>query len=158
MQTPQARVIRGGTLTELDATELVPGDIVALEAGDIVPADGRLLRSATLETQEAALTGESAPIAKDPGTLDTADVALGDRNNMVFQNTSVTRGTACPRSSLPTRTASNWARHDPRRDSPGRKLSWNVATRRAPDPSEAVSCPTSRRWAGSASIASNAFS
>jgi len=94
MQTPQARVIRGGTLTELDATELVPGDIVALEAGDIVPADGRLLRSATLETQEAALTGESAPIAKDPGTLDTADVALGDRNNMVFQNTSVTRGTA----------------------------------------------------------------
>ncbi|SEL38370.1 cation-translocating P-type ATPase [Rhodococcus maanshanensis] len=94
MQTPQARVVRDGALTQLDATDLVPGDIVALESGDIVPADGRLLRSATLETQEAALTGESAPIAKDPGTLDTADVALGDRSNMVFQNTSVTRGTA----------------------------------------------------------------
>ena len=94
MQTPQARVIRDGTLIQLDATELVPGDIVHLEAGDIVPADGRLLTSATLETQEAALTGESAPIAKDPQTLGTADVSLGDRSNMVFQNTSVTRGTA----------------------------------------------------------------
>ncbi|GAA4476061.1 cation-transporting P-type ATPase [Rhodococcus olei] len=94
MQTPQARVIRDGTLTQLDATALVPGDIVELEAGDIVPADGRLLRSATLETQEAALTGESAPIGKDPATLTGADVPLGDRSNMVFQNTSVTRGTA----------------------------------------------------------------
>ena len=94
MQTPQARVIRDGTLIQLDATSLVPGDIVELEAGDIVPADGRLLRSATLETQEAALTGESAPIAKDPATLPDADVPLGDRSNMVFQNTSVTRGTA----------------------------------------------------------------
>ena len=94
MQTPQARVIRGGTLVQLDATDLVPGDVVALEAGDIVPADGRLLTSATLETQEAALTGESAPIAKDPQTLAGADVSLGDRSDMVFQNTSVTRGTA----------------------------------------------------------------
>ncbi|WP_435591369.1 cation-translocating P-type ATPase [Nocardia sp. bgisy118] len=94
MQTPQARVIRDGALTQLDATELVPGDIVELEAGDIVPADGRLLRSATLETQEAALTGESAPVAKDAQTLGATDVSLGDRTNMVFQNTSVTRGTA----------------------------------------------------------------
>ncbi|MFC9787971.1 cation-translocating P-type ATPase [Rhodococcus sp. NPDC127528] len=94
MQTPQARVIRDGTLVELDATALVPGDIVELEAGDIVPADGRLLRSATLETQEAALTGESAPIGKDPAPLPDTDVPLGDRSNMVFQNTSVTRGTA----------------------------------------------------------------
>ena len=59
-----------------------------------MPADGRLLRSATLETQEAALTGESAPIAKDPKTLEAADVSLGDRTNMVFQNTQVTRGSA----------------------------------------------------------------
>ncbi|MCG2624895.1 cation-transporting P-type ATPase [Arthrobacter sp. I2-34] len=94
MQIPQARVIRGGSLVQLDATQLVPGDIVNLEAGDLVPADGRLLRSATLETQEAALTGESAPIAKDPKTLEAADVALGDRTNMIFQNTAVTRGTA----------------------------------------------------------------
>ncbi|MBH0779905.1 cation-translocating P-type ATPase [Nocardia bovistercoris] len=94
MQTPQARVIRDGTLVQLDATALVPGDIVQLEAGDIVPADGRLLTSATLETQEAALTGESAPVAKDPHALDGADVPLGDRADMVYQNTSVTRGTA----------------------------------------------------------------
>ncbi len=94
MQTPQARVLRDGAVVALDATDLVPGDIVALEAGDIVPADGRLIASTTLETQEAALTGESTPIAKDAGTLDTADAPLGDRSNMVFQNTSVTRGTA----------------------------------------------------------------
>ncbi|RDI31378.1 Ca2+-transporting ATPase [Rhodococcus sp. AG1013] len=94
MQIPQARVIRDGTLIQLPAPDLVPGDIVELEAGDLVPADGRLLRSATLETQEAALTGESAPVAKDPQTLDAVDVPLGDRSNILFQNTSVTRGTA----------------------------------------------------------------
>ncbi|HEY9323878.1 MAG TPA: HAD-IC family P-type ATPase, partial [Agromyces sp.] len=94
MQIPQAKVIRGGTLLQVDATTLVPGDLVALEAGDIVPADGRILRSATLETQEAALTGESAPIPKDAATLDDPETTLGDRANMVFQNTQVTRGTA----------------------------------------------------------------
>ncbi|MGN2639862.1 cation-translocating P-type ATPase [Nocardia takedensis] len=94
MQTPQARVVREGALRQIDATDLVPGDIVRLEAGDVVPADGRLLESATLETQEAALTGESAPVAKDPATLAGADIGLGDRTDMVFQNTSVTRGTA----------------------------------------------------------------
>ena len=76
------------------ATEVVPGDLVQVEAGDIVPADGRIVRSATLEAQEAALTGESAPIPKDAGALPPGDVALGDRTNMLFQNTSVTRGTA----------------------------------------------------------------
>ncbi len=94
MQTPQARVIRDGTLIQLDATELVPGDVVQVEAGDIIAADGRLLASTTLETQEAALTGESAPIPKDPKTLSNEDIPLGDRSNLVFQNTSVTRGTA----------------------------------------------------------------
>ncbi|TCC03699.1 cation-translocating P-type ATPase [Kribbella soli] len=93
MQIPQARVIRDGELTMIAATQVVPGDLVELEAGDIVPADGRIIRSATLEAQEAALTGESAPIAKDAGTLTSADVALGDQTNMLFQNTSVTRGT-----------------------------------------------------------------
>src|SRR6478752_6348738 len=91
MQIPHARAHRGGQLIEVPSTELVPGDIVAVEAGDLIPADGRLITSATLEVQEAALTGESAPIAKDPGTL-AGDVALGDRANMVFQNTQVTRG------------------------------------------------------------------
>ncbi|MFB8145676.1 cation-translocating P-type ATPase [Microbacterium sp. NPDC056003] len=94
MQIPQARVTRDGVLRQVDATDLVPGDLVSLEAGDIVPADGRILRSATLETQEAALTGESAPIAKDAATIADADTTLGDRANMVFQNTLVTRGTA----------------------------------------------------------------
>ncbi len=94
MQVPQSKVVRDGELALGPATALVPGDIVQLEAGDIVPADGRIVRAATLETQEAALTGESAPVAKDRKTLPTEDVALGDRTNMVFQNTSVTRGTA----------------------------------------------------------------
>ena len=94
MQVPQARVVRGGQLVQVPAVDLVPGDIVELEAGDIVPADGRIVRSATLEAQEAALTGESAPVAKDAGVLPSGEVALGDRANMLFQNTSVTRGTA----------------------------------------------------------------
>ena len=93
LQVPQSRVVRDGQLLLVPAEDVVPGDIVQLEAGDIVPADGRLIQSATLETQEAALTGESAPIGKSTGTLDGADVALGDRSNMLFQNTSVTRGT-----------------------------------------------------------------
>jgi Ca2+-transporting ATPase len=93
MQIPQARVIRDGTLAAVAATEVVAGDLVAVEAGDIVVADGRITRSANLETQEAALTGESAPIAKGSDAV-PADAALGDRTDMLFQNTSVTRGTA----------------------------------------------------------------
>lgn len=94
LQIPRARVTRDGVLIEMPAMDLVPGDLVNLEAGDLVPADGRLLRSATLETQESALTGESAPIAKDPATVVDPQTALGDRSDMVFQNTQVTRGTA----------------------------------------------------------------
>ena len=93
MQVPQARVVRDGSVAMVPALEVVPGDIVQVEAGDIVPADGRIIRSATLETQEAALTGESAPIGKHAATLADAEVALGDRTNMLFQNTAVTRGT-----------------------------------------------------------------
>ena len=94
LQVPQAKVVRDGTLALVPAVEIVPGDIVQVEAGDLVPADGRIVRSATLETQEAALTGESAPIPKDAAALAGPDVALGDRSNMLFQNTAVTRGTA----------------------------------------------------------------
>jgi P-type Ca2+ transporter type 2C len=93
MQVPQAKVVRGGAVVQVPALEVVPGHIVAVEAGDIVPADGRIIRSATLETQEAALTGESAPISKDSAVLPSVDVGIGDRSNMLFQNTSVTRGT-----------------------------------------------------------------
>src|SRR5947209_4660507 len=94
LQVPHARVRRGGRIEEIDSTGLVPGDVILLEAGDIVPADARLAVSATLELQEAALTGESAPVAKDAGSVLDADTALGDRINLVFQNTQVTRGTA----------------------------------------------------------------
>ena len=94
LQVPQAKVLRDGTVVLVPAVDVVPGDIVQVEAGDILPADGRIIRSATLETQEAALTGESAPVPKDAGVLPGAEVALGDRSNILFQNTAVTRGTA----------------------------------------------------------------
>ncbi|GIJ72599.1 cation-translocating P-type ATPase [Virgisporangium ochraceum] len=94
LQVPQARVLRDTTVTLVPAVDLVPGDMVHVEAGDLVPADGRIVHSATLEVQEAALTGESAPVPKGAATLSTTDVPLGDRSDMLFQNTSVTRGTA----------------------------------------------------------------
>jgi Ca2+-transporting ATPase len=94
LQVPHARVRRSGEIAEVDSTTLVPGDIALIEAGDVVPADGRIVSCATLEVQEAALTGESAPVAKNRETLPDGEVALGDRTDMVFQNTQVTRGTA----------------------------------------------------------------
>lgn len=86
-----ARVRRDGQAIEVDSAELVPGDIVLMEAGNRVPADGRLFVAATLEIEEAALTGESAPTLKDLDTIDK-EVGLGDRLNLAFMNTSVTRG------------------------------------------------------------------
>jgi P-type Ca2+ transporter type 2C len=95
LQVPRARTRRSGRIDEIDSTTLVPGDVVLLEAGDVVPADGRILFSASLELQESALTGESAPVNKDRTPLpEGGEVALGDRTNLVFQNTQVTRGTA----------------------------------------------------------------
>ena len=94
LQVASARVTRDGSLAQVDALDVVPGDVISLEAGDLVPADGRIVTSATLEVAEAALTGESAPVAKDAAVLANDDVPLGDRSNMLFQNTSVTRGTA----------------------------------------------------------------
>ena len=89
----KAKVRRDGQLAEIPAGQLVPGDIVAIEAGDIVPADGRLLKAATLEVDESALTGESLPVAKGTEPVAGADTALGDRTDMVYMNTNVTRGT-----------------------------------------------------------------
>jgi P-type Ca2+ transporter type 2C len=74
------------------AEQLVPGDIVSIEAGDIVPADGRLLRGATLEVAESALTGESLPVSKGTEPVDGTGTPLGDRTDMVYMNTNVTRG------------------------------------------------------------------
>ena len=87
-----ARVRRDGQLAEIPAGQLVPGDIVAIEAGDIVPADGRLLKAATLEVDESALTGESLPVAKSADAVAGAGAPLGDRTDMVYMNTDVTRG------------------------------------------------------------------
>ncbi len=87
-----ARVRRDGQAIEIDAEELVPGDIVLIEAGNRVPADGRLFVAATLEIEEAALTGESTPTPKSTDAIDKAEVGIGDRLCIAFMNTSVTRG------------------------------------------------------------------
>ncbi len=88
----KAKARRDGQLAEIPAEKLVPGDIVAIEAGDVVPADGRLLTAATLEADESALTGESLPVAKGTQPVQGAGTPLGDRTDMVYMNTSVTRG------------------------------------------------------------------
>ncbi|MDF2738833.1 MAG: cation-transporting P-type ATPase [Actinomycetia bacterium] len=87
-----ARVRRGGQALEVDAEELVPGDVVLMEAGNRVPADGRITVAATLEIEEAALTGESLPVAKSTDPVPGDDVPLGDRTCLAYMNTSVTRG------------------------------------------------------------------
>jgi Ca2+-transporting ATPase len=91
MSAAGASVIRGGERRSVAASEVVPGDLVLLEEGDTIPADGRLIESVALQTAEAALTGESMPVTKDTAAI--ADEApLGDRDNMVFSGTAVTYG------------------------------------------------------------------
>jgi P-type Ca2+ transporter type 2C len=92
MMIVKARVRRDGAITLLPAEELVPGDVVAIEAGDVIPADGRLLQAATLEVAEAALTGESLPVGKGVDPVAAPEAPLGDRTDMVYMNTNVTRG------------------------------------------------------------------
>jgi P-type Ca2+ transporter type 2C len=89
----KAKVRRDGQLAEVAMADLVPGDIVNIEAGDLVPADARILTAATLEVDESALTGESVPVPKQVDRV-AADAALGDRIDLVFMNTQVTRGSA----------------------------------------------------------------
>jgi Ca2+-transporting ATPase len=93
MMIVKARVRRDGALMQLPAEQLVPGDVLAIEAGDVVPADGRVLAAATLEVAEAALTGESLPVGKGVDAVAAPDAPLGDRTDMVYMNTNVTRGT-----------------------------------------------------------------
>src|SRR5215467_16193659 len=92
MMIVKARVRRDGELIQIPAEALVPGDVVSIEAGDVVPADGRLLSAATLEIAESALTGESLPVSKGIDPVESADTPLGDRTDMVYMNTNVTRG------------------------------------------------------------------
>ncbi|MFN8485291.1 MAG: cation-transporting P-type ATPase [Anaerolineae bacterium] len=87
-----ARVRRDGEAKEIETEGLAPGDIVLMEAGNVVPADGRLFVTATLEIEEAALTGESVASPKDTEVIARDEVPLGDRHNMAYMNTSVTRG------------------------------------------------------------------
>ena len=94
LAAPQARVIRDGNEQVIDASQLVPGDLIHLEAGDFVPADARLLHSVSLKSEESALTGESVPAEKDGDAQVAEDAPLGDRNNMVFSGCSITYGTA----------------------------------------------------------------
>jgi Ca2+-transporting ATPase len=92
MMKTVARVRRDGGALEIDAEELVPGDVVLMEAGNRVPADGRICVAATLEIEEAALTGESLPVGKATEPVPGDDVPLGDRICAAYMNTSVTRG------------------------------------------------------------------
>ena len=92
MLKSMAKVRRDGVPVEIPAEEIVPGDIVLVDAGDRVPADGRVILAATLQIEEGALTGESVAVEKDAGVLETPDPAIGDRLNMAFMNTNVTRG------------------------------------------------------------------
>lgn len=94
MLAANARVRRNNQLLELDATLLVPGDIVLLEAGDRIPADGRLIVAHNLEVEEAALTGESHAVGKSTAVIDLAEIPLGDRINLLYMNTVLTRGRA----------------------------------------------------------------
>jgi P-type Ca2+ transporter type 2C len=91
MTAANSSVLRDGVEQRVPAHELVPGDVLLLAEGDAVGADGRLLETASLTVAEAALTGESEPVLKDPATL-SGSVSLGDRVNMVFSGTAVTRG------------------------------------------------------------------
>ena len=91
LSAPEAKVVRDGTAIKVPASEVTVGDEVMLEAGDYVPADGRILVNASLKIDESALTGESLPVEKDDSVL-TSEVPLGDRVNMVFSGSFVTYG------------------------------------------------------------------
>jgi Ca2+-transporting ATPase len=94
MLSPVARVRRAGQVSEIPAVELVPGDLVLLEAGDRIPADGRLLETHAVEVEESALTGESQPVGKDARGVLEAGAALAERINLAYMNTILTRGRA----------------------------------------------------------------
>ncbi|NNL67194.1 MAG: cation-translocating P-type ATPase [Myxococcales bacterium] len=94
LAAPEATVLRGSEQRSVPASELVPGDVVALDAGALVPADLRLIESAELQTDEAILTGESHAVEKCVERLDAPDLQLGDRRNLAFKGTTVTRGRA----------------------------------------------------------------
>ncbi len=92
MAAPEALVVRGGERLTLDASRLVPGDLVLLQAGNLVAADLRLVNAVELQCDESVLTGESQPVAKSVAPLAEAELPLGERHNLLFKGTLVTRG------------------------------------------------------------------
>ena len=92
MSSPKARVVRGGREQQIDAALLAPGDVVRLTAGDVVPADLRLIETNGLQAGESALTGESLPVEKDADAVLPADTPAGDRRNMIYSPAEVTAG------------------------------------------------------------------
>lgn len=92
MSSPHSKVLRGGQVTEITSTGIVPGDIVILDTGDIIPADLRLLEAVNMKVQESALTGESVPVDKVDNVLEAQELPLGDRDNMAFSTSTVTYG------------------------------------------------------------------
>ncbi|WP_258111483.1 calcium-translocating P-type ATPase, SERCA-type [Alicyclobacillus sp. SP_1] len=94
LTAPMAKVRRQGQVTEVPARDLVPGDVVLLEDGDRVPADGRIMSCTSFSVEESTLTGESVPVNKQPDLVAAASASLGDRKNMVYMGTMVTRGKA----------------------------------------------------------------
>ncbi len=94
LSTDYAKVIRNGNIEKIETNQLVPGDIIFLESGDKIPADARIIEIVNLEVSEAILTGESKPIKKITATLTNENIALADRKNMLYRNTSVNYGKA----------------------------------------------------------------
>ncbi|MDF2671182.1 MAG: ATPase [Paenibacillus sp.] len=94
LSAPSAKVLREGTIQQIPARELVPGDVIVLESGDRIPADVRFLEANAMYVEESALTGESVPVSKMTEALTGDDIPLGDQKNIGFMGTMVTRGTA----------------------------------------------------------------
>lgn len=94
LSSPSAKVFRNGVKTEIDSKEVVPGDVLLLEAGDLVPADGRIIENYSLQINESSLTGESEGVNKTSDIIDRHELPLGDQKNMVFSGSLVTYGRA----------------------------------------------------------------
>jgi Ca2+-transporting ATPase len=92
MAAPSIKLKREGILVQVPTSQAVPGDILVVEAGDLVPADARLIEIASLKSEESALTGESVPVEKHIGLLEDAEAFIGDRKNMIYSGSSITYG------------------------------------------------------------------
>jgi len=92
LSSPTAKVVRDGMMVEISSREVMVGDILTLDAGDFVPADGRILENHSLQVNESSLTGESLAVVKETAAIDREDVSIGDKKNMVFSGSFITNG------------------------------------------------------------------